>query len=808
MRYNHFTMLPERAFKSLGGKMTLEGGDSQPAPQPTTSTSYNTNIPEYAKPYVTNMLEATQRQLFNVDSGGGISGFKEYKPYSSNVNDYFAGFSPMQQQAQRAAANLQTPGQYQQASGLAGTSGIGSIMAGQQYGQQAIDPNAVGSYMNPYLRNTLDPALQLLNQQYGIAGQQQQGAATRGGAFGGNREILANSLNQQNQMLAQNQLVGNAYNQAYDVANRNMQAAAAQALQGYGQANTAAGTLANIGGQDLAAQQNIINMQNTMGAQQQALEQNKINQAIQNYATQQQYPMMQLGMMSNMLRGLPMQSTTTQSYQATPSTAQQLIGAAGTLGSTYQALAKPVKEGGVIKGLAHGGSVKSYAVGGEVKQQLSMMSDDQLQRVAQTSPSNEIRAMAAQILAEHKMAEQITKNPEAAQGLMAASTGDTFNNMADGGIVAFAEGSKDAVANPEENYQWNPVTRRNEPVQGETVTPMSDATMAGLAAIPAEKPANVASTDLNTIIRGLQQSRAEAGVGGKPRQAEREMIEKRLAGLDEQERQQNWLKAAEFFARLGTTPGGVLKGGLEAAKETMPELAKLRADQIKIRENYANIQANIDEADRLERMGLVKDAEAIRERTIKEEGENRRADAANRRALEVANIQAAANIRGHEISANAALRNAAIRTAREKIDDRAYNAIIQNVAKELNLPAGDPKVLEEAYLRFSGAKGLAGPKIETTAANAYTQRLSEAYAKDKNLNNWEMQLGLMKPDSPKYAALDKKVRDRKAEIKQRIDDAFVRENNPFAPKSARPSNEPGIGADKASNRPPLSSFGG
>jgi len=93
------------------------GGDSGGG-QPTQSTSYNTNLPEYAKPYVTNMLESTQRQLFNVDDGGGITGFKPYKPYSSDVNNYTAGFSPMQQQAQRGTANLQVPGQYQAATNL------------------------------------------------------------------------------------------------------------------------------------------------------------------------------------------------------------------------------------------------------------------------------------------------------------------------------------------------------------------------------------------------------------------------------------------------------------------------------------------------------------------------------------------------------------------------------------------------------------------------------------------------------------------------------------------------------------------
>ena len=771
---------------------------------PTSATQYNTNIPEYAKPYVTNMLEATQQQLFNVDADKGITGFKPYQPYSNNMDNYFAGFSPMQKQAQQATANMQVPGQFGQASGLAGMSGLGSMAAGQQYGQQATDPNAVGRYMNPYLQNTLNPAMQLLNQQYGIAGQQGQGAATKGGAFGGNRATLANSLNQQNQMLAQNQLVGGAYNQAYNTANQNMQAAASQALQGYGQANTAAGTLANIGGQDLAAQQSIANAQNAMGAQQQGLEQNKINQAIQNYATQQQYPMMQLGMMSNMLRGLPMQSTTTQSYQAMPSTAQQLIGAAGTLGSTYQAFnPTPKKEGGVIKGLAHGGSVNSYAVGGEIKQQLSMMSDEQLQRIVQTSPSNEIRSMAGQILAEHKMAEQMTKNPEAGQGLMAANTGNTFDNMAGGGIIAFEEGSKEAIKNPEENYYYNPTTKRNELVQGRTETPMSDATREATAGLPVQKPADIGSQDLNTIIRGLQQSRTETGVAGAPRQAEKEMVDKRLAGLNAQEYMQKKLLQAQFFTGLATNPGGVIRGGLKSAEETLPKLAQLHADQAKIRDNYANIQANIAEADRLEKMGLVKEAEAIREKTNKEAGENRRADERNKNALEVANI----GLKGTQYTADerskAALKVAGIRTPKDKIDEIAFAAAAKNVAAEMSIAEGKPvspqdsRVLEEAYRRLSGIKGLAGPKLESQEDSKGKTQLERALTDDKPYQTVRFQLSQAKEGSSKFAELQAKEKRMKQEIMDRL-----------SKTTPAPKKEPGIGGDKAEKRPPLSNFQG
>lgn len=57
--------------------------------QPTTSTAYQTNLPEYAKPYVMNMLGAAQNQLFTTTPGtdgqpGEITGFKPYTPYSTD----------------------------------------------------------------------------------------------------------------------------------------------------------------------------------------------------------------------------------------------------------------------------------------------------------------------------------------------------------------------------------------------------------------------------------------------------------------------------------------------------------------------------------------------------------------------------------------------------------------------------------------------------------------------------------------------------------------------------------------------------
>jgi hypothetical protein len=419
-------MLPEEAFQKVGKSIKLygKGGGSTES----TGTTYTTNIPEYAQPYVETMLGATQKQLFNMTPKGEITGFQPYTPYSTNAQDYVAGFSPMQQQSFQNAANLRAPGQFGQATDLAGASGLGSLgMAGQlantgaNYAQQATNPNAVQAYMNPYLQSSLAPQLESMRRQYGITGTQQQGQATQAGAFGGTREALMAAENNRAMNSAMDNAIAQGYNTAFNNAQQQQQFGANLGLQGgqaaltgLGQAGQAAGTLGALGGQQLGAQKDIIGLQNQFGAQQQAQQQNMINQSIQDYATQQQYPMMQLGMMSNMLRGLPMQGVTTQSYQATPNALTQGIGALGTGLALSNALGGGKAAGGEIKSYAKGG-IASFDVGGDVKSDLYDYSPEKLNEVIKSTESETVRNLARSILKD--------------------KTG-----MAGGGIIAFADG--------------------------------------------------------------------------------------------------------------------------------------------------------------------------------------------------------------------------------------------------------------------------------------------------------------------------------------------------------------------------------
>jgi hypothetical protein len=98
---------------------------------PQSETTQTKGVASWAQPYLGSMLGATQAQLFNYDAAGNPTGLKGYTPYSYDPAQYFAAFSPLQQQAQYGAQNLQSPWQTGLASGY--LSNLLSQAANQQY---------------------------------------------------------------------------------------------------------------------------------------------------------------------------------------------------------------------------------------------------------------------------------------------------------------------------------------------------------------------------------------------------------------------------------------------------------------------------------------------------------------------------------------------------------------------------------------------------------------------------------------------------------------------------------------------------
>lgn len=399
--------------------------------QPTQNQTYNTNIPEYAEPYVTTMLGATEKQLYKYGPNGEIAGFQPYKAYTDydrargGTGETVAGFTPMQTAGMRGIQNYQLPQQTGYASQMAGGAGLGSMMAGRRYEQQATNPYATQAYMSPYVENALAPQMREAARQSAIQGQQNQAQAVQQGAFGGSRSAIVEAERQRNLGQQQADIYGKGMQDAFTQARQAQQFGSELGLKGYGQGIEGAKLIGDLGQQRYGQELGLLGKQLEVGGQQQQYEQNRLNQIIQDYATSQQYPLMQLGVLSNMLRGLPMQAATTQMYQAQPSAFSQGAGALGTGMGLYNQAKQAgfnVAEGGHITEEG----VKKYAKGGitgefAVSDIVSKLSDAQLD---------------AQL-----------KNPNSPPEVKEAAAKETqrraeLRGMAGGGVVAFKNGKE------------------------------------------------------------------------------------------------------------------------------------------------------------------------------------------------------------------------------------------------------------------------------------------------------------------------------------------------------------------------------
>jgi hypothetical protein len=280
MKYDHFTMLPERAFQPRNGRMsmTFEGGGGGQ----TSSTVTQSNIPEWLQPQTEALLGAATTEYFETtrrdapkfkteqrtDADGNvtdvqvedgsqaiydITGIRPFTPYSTDTSKYFAGFTPEQEAGFREAAGMQRPGQFFDATQLSGVAGMGGIESskaaagygalGTEYGMEAAglgglyermatSPDALKAYMSPYQQNVTEIAKA---QAIEDAKRAQLGAnlgAVRQGTYGGARQALAQSQREAGLTKQLNDIQTQGLQSAYDRAIQSQQFGVGTELQG------------------------------------------------------------------------------------------------------------------------------------------------------------------------------------------------------------------------------------------------------------------------------------------------------------------------------------------------------------------------------------------------------------------------------------------------------------------------------------------------------------------------------------------------------------------------------------------------
>ena len=291
------------------GRIYGAGGGSS---QPTETKVTNTNLPDYLQPQVEAGIGALTQELFTTreipgkaatyDEFGNeltpaekstfeITGVKPFTPYSTNMQDYFAGFSPLQQQVQYEAAGMQRPGQFGPASQMSMGAGMGGMDSARQaygyggmgagygaqaagigqqglgyqgygadigrqamgYGQQAAgmgglyeqmatSPEAMQAYMSPYTRNVIEQQKESAIRDAQKANLAQNLGAARQGTYGGSRQLLAQTERERALGSQLGQIEAQGLQDAYRQAQQAQQFGITSGLQGLQGAQQGLGT--------------------------------------------------------------------------------------------------------------------------------------------------------------------------------------------------------------------------------------------------------------------------------------------------------------------------------------------------------------------------------------------------------------------------------------------------------------------------------------------------------------------------------------------------------------------------------------
>jgi len=302
------------------------GGGGGGQPQQVTSTTTTSNLPEYARPYFENLMKRAQAE--------------SYRPYQAYNAERLADFSPGQLAAQQETLGMQTPGQFGAASGMTGAAGLGSLGAGQQYFGMATDPGMQRAFMDPYMQNVTEIAKRSAIEDAKRANLLGNLQAARLGHRGGSGQYLAN-LEREKALRSQlGDIEAKGLQSAYENAIRSMQFGSDLGLRGYGQATSAGQALGQLGAQQQASDLQRLTAQEAVGAQQRGAEQQRLDMQYADFLRQRDYPLEQLGYFSNLMRGVPVGLSSTQTTSAPPPSIASQIGGLGLAGLGIANMAK------------------------------------------------------------------------------------------------------------------------------------------------------------------------------------------------------------------------------------------------------------------------------------------------------------------------------------------------------------------------------------------------------------------------------------------------------------------------------------
>ena len=282
-------------------------------PKETTQVVKNETIPDWLRPYVTDVAQR-----------GQALSREAYQPYQGQR---IAGFDPMQTKAFEQIGAMQRPGEFGQAGDLYGkvAGSAGQLDTGTFGEAQA------KQYMSPYQQAVTDIAVRKAREEaQRQQGLSQLGAAGRGSA-GGSRQAVMDAMRLRGLTDTVGDLQAKGSQQAFAMAQqqfeRDRRARMTQAERDRQAELASARGLSGLGALTQQTDLQRFDAQQRAGAAQQQLEQQVLDQRYADFLRQRDFPREQLGFYSNLVRGLPAGLESSQITYAPPTSfGQQAVG--------------------------------------------------------------------------------------------------------------------------------------------------------------------------------------------------------------------------------------------------------------------------------------------------------------------------------------------------------------------------------------------------------------------------------------------------------------------------------------------------
>lgn len=311
-------------------------GGSSGGGAPTSTTTNTSNLPEYARPYFERMMGRAEEESN-----------KGYTPYQGQRLANTAADTETGYQKLRNAAQTGVPE-------LAGAQNIANRAQGVgfdagNYRSNAIQQDAFGQqqadqYMSPYMENVIGRQKEAALRDYNEGRPSRETQAINAGAFGGYRDAIQQGVAQRGLANRMNDIDASGRQQAFANAQQQFNAdrqasmgaqttseqqrlqAAQYGLSGAGMAMQAGKDLAGYGMQRQGNELQMANALQQQGLAQQGYAQKGLDIGYEDFNRQIGFDKNQIGYLSSILRGVPVQASTTTSNYSNPNIAAQLGG--------------------------------------------------------------------------------------------------------------------------------------------------------------------------------------------------------------------------------------------------------------------------------------------------------------------------------------------------------------------------------------------------------------------------------------------------------------------------------------------------